>query len=131
MSKVVLGGGLGGLSAAYYLAKTAPKPAITLLESSARTGGWIKSTPQQNGIVFEQGPRTLRISGDAGLNTLQLVEELNLGDKILPIVSSHPAAKNRLIYAHGRLNSMPNTGIQYITKSPLFSKPKGAYLFTD
>lgn len=63
----VLGGGLTGLTAAYYLAKKLPSTAkITLYESSDRLGGWIKTdrvpvdVEGKSGTVsFERGARSL------------------------------------------------------------------------
>jgi oxygen-dependent protoporphyrinogen oxidase len=63
----VLGGGLTGLTTAYYLAKWLPPTAkITLLEASDRLGGWIKTdrVPVKVGgvegvVSFERGPRSL------------------------------------------------------------------------
>lgn len=63
----VIGGGLTGLTTAYYLAKQLPPSAsITLYESSDRLGGWIRTdrVPVDVGgvkgtVSFERGPRTL------------------------------------------------------------------------
>ncbi|CAG8495603.1 15242_t:CDS:1, partial [Acaulospora morrowiae] len=66
---VILGGGISGLTAAWYLALNAPLTTkITLLEASNRFGGWIQSTRVgEDRILFEQGPRTLRPVGLGGL----------------------------------------------------------------
>ena len=40
---VVLGGGITGLSAAFYLARKHPTVQITLVEKSSRFGGWVRS----------------------------------------------------------------------------------------
>ncbi|XP_060527271.1 protoporphyrinogen oxidase [Cylas formicarius] len=100
MSNLVIGGGLSGLSAAYYLAKTLPSQTTRLIESSQRLGGWIKTT-KENNIIFEQAARTIRPRGEAGANTLDLIEELDLEDEIVPIFSDSPAAKNRMLYCDG------------------------------
>jgi protoporphyrinogen/coproporphyrinogen III oxidase len=63
----VLGGGLTGLTAAYYLAKKLPSTAkITLYESSDRLGGWIKTDRvpvdiegKSGTVSFERGARSL------------------------------------------------------------------------
>lgn len=130
MSKIILGGGLGGLSAAYYLSKL-PNQAITLIESTARTGGWIKSNKQSTGAIFEQGPRTIRPRGEAGANTLQLVEELSLADDIVAINSSHPAARNRMIYAKNDLHLLPNSIGGLFKKKGPFSRPLILHLLND
>lgn len=62
----VLGGGLTGLTTAYYLAKWLPSTTkITLLEAGDRLGGWIRTdkVPVKVGGVegvvnFERGPRS-------------------------------------------------------------------------
>lgn len=70
----VLGGGISGLSAAYYLAKTHKDPSkITVVESSPRFGGWMHSIRSETGAIFEQGPRSLRPVGPAGWEALKLV----------------------------------------------------------
>jgi len=59
----VLGGGVAGLSSAYFVSKEFPNSKITLFEAGKETGGWIKSKRAQvegGDVVFELGPRTLR-----------------------------------------------------------------------
>lgn len=64
----VVGGGLTGLTTAYYLAKLLPATTkITLYEGSNRLGGWVRSETlpvtvdgtQTTTALFERGPRTL------------------------------------------------------------------------
>ncbi|KAK3808601.1 MAG: protoporphyrinogen oxidase [Benniella sp.] len=110
----VLGGGISGLSTAWYLARAAPaNVSITLLEGSKRTGGWMHSErindPQHAGgsILLEHGPRSLRPQGVSGLNTLEMVKILGLDSKLEPVSKSSPAAKNRYIFAHNKLHMLP------------------------
>lgn len=105
----ILGGGISGLSAAYYGLQNQKLKSIVLYEASDRLGGWIQSVNSNNGIIFEKGPRTVRPGGIAGENTLELIEELNLKDKIIPIKYTHPAARNRLIYVNKKLHLLPNS----------------------
>uniref|UniRef100_T1GCU6 Protoporphyrinogen oxidase n=1 Tax=Megaselia scalaris TaxID=36166 RepID=T1GCU6_MEGSC len=82
---VVLGGGIGGLSAAYYLSRKHISP-IKLFEKSNRYGGWIKSENHRDkGYIFECGPRTLRTNGPAAANSLQLIQDLELNDAVVPV----------------------------------------------
>ncbi|KAK3942704.1 hypothetical protein QBC46DRAFT_362335 [Diplogelasinospora grovesii] len=66
-SIAVLGGGLTGLTAAYYLTRYAPHAKITIYEASDRLGGWIDTeevavkTPEgkEGKVLFERGARTI------------------------------------------------------------------------
>lgn len=73
----IIGGGISGLSAAYYLARSSlaqlKNSKIILLESSHRLGGWVESVKFDDGAVFEYGPHSVRSGGVTGANTLQLV----------------------------------------------------------
>ncbi|KAK0169087.1 hypothetical protein PV327_002833 [Microctonus hyperodae] len=128
---VILGGGISGLSAAYYALENPKLGALTLLEASNRLGGWIRSHRSQNNIIFEKGPRTIRIGTSAGENTLDLIDKLELTDTIIPINSSHPSAKNRLIYANKKLHVLPNSfGSVFKIKAP-FRRPLITVLWND
>lgn len=74
----VLGGGVSGLAAAYYLLKQLPRAQITIYEASKRIGGWLSShrVPVKDGsILFEAGPRTIRPAAN-GVLTARLVRRL-------------------------------------------------------
>lgn len=131
MSKVVLGGGLSGLSAAYYHLRRYPNEKLTLLESSNRTGGWVNTIKTNSGILFESGPRTIRPKGPAARNTLELIEDLDLEDDVLPITANHPSATNRMIYVNGELCKLPSSLSSLFFKSSPFSKPIILYLCKD
>lgn len=86
-SVAILGGGISGLSAAYYLSKASPKTKILLIEGSKRVGGWIRSQrvppgyhsspptlpSDPNNVLFEVGPRSLRPVGPGGAAILSMV----------------------------------------------------------
>ncbi|XP_053952435.1 protoporphyrinogen oxidase [Anastrepha ludens] len=117
----VLGAGMSGLSAAYYLLKRFGYPA-TIYEASNRVGGWIRTEKHTDkGFIFEVGPRTIRPKGIPGANTLNLIEELQL--PVDPVMSWEPAAKNRMIYAKGQLCMLPNSLSGVFKTLPPFSKP--------
>jgi len=61
----VLGGGISGLTTAFYLGRRFPDTRITLIEASSHLGGWIRTETIDLGseygqVVLEAGPRTLR-----------------------------------------------------------------------
>ncbi|XP_057332749.1 protoporphyrinogen oxidase [Microplitis mediator] len=105
----ILGGGIAGLSAAFYALENPRLGALTLYEASDRLGGWIRSKRSPTGAMFEKGPRTMRSTGIGGKNTLRIIEELNLTDRVISIGPNHPAAKKRLIYADKSLHVLPNS----------------------
>jgi len=104
---VILGGGISGLSAAYYAVNDARLSSVILLEASSRVGGWIRSRSSPSGAIFEQGPRTVRATDSPGANTLNLIEDLQLNDKLIHIGLSHPGSRNRLIYMDEALHRLP------------------------
>ncbi|KAF9541322.1 hypothetical protein EC957_003224 [Mortierella hygrophila] len=127
----VLGGGISGLSTAWYLARTAPPNVkITLIEGTKRTGGWLHSDrvadPQypngKGSVLLERGPRSLRPQGVSGLNTLEMVRELGLDSKIEPVSKSSPAAMNRYIYSHKTLHKLPSSIMGALTHPLLAAK---------
>lgn len=122
-SVTVLGGGIGGLAASYYLAKNPQVAKVIVLEGSSRFGGWLWSTRRSDGAVFEHGPRGIRPSGAVGRNTLNMVDELGLAGEILPVTYSHVASKNRYLYVKGQLHRMPSGISGLLWTVPPFSRP--------
>lgn len=80
---VIVGGGITGLSATYYLKKeieTLQLPyEVTLLEASDRLGGKI-NTVQNNGFTIEKGADSFLARKEPGM---KLVESLGLQDQII------------------------------------------------
>ncbi len=120
----IIGGGIAGLSAAYYLEKMRRNGADiewVLLEKSARLGGVI-ATEQHDGFVLEAGPDSfLSIKPDGA----RLCQELGLGDQL---ISSNDAGrktyilvKNRLVPIPQGLEFMVPTRIWPMATTPLFS----------
>lgn len=66
----MIGGGITGLTTAYYLARWLPSSSrVTLYEGAGRQGGWIHTVKEETdgGVVhFENGPRMLRGLGKTG-----------------------------------------------------------------
>lgn len=81
MKKVaIIGGGLTGLSMAYYLGKACEDWHITLYEESERFGGKI-STKRVDGYVVETGPDSYLARK---MEMTELIEELGLGETLVP-----------------------------------------------
>lgn len=72
----ILGGGITGLTTAHYITEEFPQAKVTIFEGQQRLGGWLRSKEVDVGdgnVIFESGPRSLRIPGANGLLMLQLV----------------------------------------------------------
>lgn len=131
---IILGGGIGGLSAAFYhFKKFGIKENVKLFEAANRFGGWIQTDTSRvdENVRFEHGARTLRPIGERGFNTLVMCAELGLNDALLPIVSSHPAAKNRMLAINNQLYSLPSNIPSMFKIMPPFKRPLALELMRD
>ncbi|XP_064031864.1 protoporphyrinogen oxidase isoform X2 [Pogoniulus pusillus] len=118
----VVGGGISGLAACYYLARSPNPPKVLLLEASARLGGWLQSTRTAEGTVFEHGPRGIRPGGAVGADTLHMVSQLGLEGDILPVPGDHLASRNRFLYTGGALHKLPSGLGGLLQPVPPFSR---------
>lgn len=127
MRLIVIGGGIAGLSAAYYAAKqlalSGDEGQIILLEADSRWGGKI-STERVDGFVIEGGPDTFLASKPWGV---ALCKELGLGERLH---GTNPNQKNTYVLHCNRLQPLPDglammipTNVQSILKSNLVSWP--------
>ncbi|KAL7927457.1 Protoporphyrinogen oxidase [Trichoderma austrokoningii] len=125
-SVAVLGGGLTGLTTAYYLAKWLPSTTkITLLEGSDRLGGWIRTdrVPVKVGGVegvvnFERGPRSFSSLSKSTWRFDDLVLwdlALDLGLKV-----AAPPDQPRYIYYPDHLVPLPpHTSLAAFAREPV------------
>ncbi|KAJ2841617.1 oxygen-dependent protoporphyrinogen oxidase, partial [Coemansia brasiliensis] len=96
----VLGGGITGLSTAWFLAQQLPSAvSIKLVEGSSRLGGWMRTDKRQAGgkeFIVERGPRTLRTGASReACAVLELAEDLGLQSQIITAPKLSAAARNR------------------------------------
>jgi oxygen-dependent protoporphyrinogen oxidase len=120
----IIGGGIAGLSAAFYLEKARQGGSAlqwTLFEKSERLGGVIR-TEQRDGFVLEAGPDSfLTIKPDA----TRLCQDLGIADQL---ISSNDAERKTYILVDGRLVPIPQglefmvpTRVWPMATTPLFS----------
>ncbi|MDA0195581.1 MAG: protoporphyrinogen oxidase [Bacteroidetes bacterium] len=110
INNTIIGGGLTGLTLAYYLKKGGKK--VNIIEKSSRVGGVI-DTVTQNGFTFEKGPNT-GIIGSSEL--VELFDDLK-GKVDVEIANS--TANNRWIWKDGTWYSLPS-GLISAVSTPLF-----------
>ncbi|CCX33660.1 Similar to Protoporphyrinogen oxidase; acc. no. Q10062 [Pyronema omphalodes CBS 100304] len=112
-SIAILGGGISGLTAAFYLSILLPSVPITIYESSPHLGGFLSTItltlPSGEDIQFETGPRTLRPGTLESLVLLDVIQRLELTSSLITTPSKAPEAKNRFIFYPDRLNKLPSS----------------------
>lgn len=108
---VVLGGGISGLTTAFWLARGGMKVAV--LEASARVGGAIQ-THADGPWRFEMGPNTVLESHES---VTRLIQECGLEDEK---VTAAPSARRRFLWKADRLHALP-AGPPGFLRTPLFS----------
>ncbi|WP_046214076.1 protoporphyrinogen oxidase [Paenibacillus wulumuqiensis] len=101
---VVLGGGITGLSAAYYAHQAALQQhipvEITLIENSGRLGGKIHSV-RSEGFLIEKGPDSFLARKQP---ILDLTSELGMEEQLVP---TNPKAGSAYILHKKKLHQMP------------------------
>ena len=81
MKKIaIMGGGISGLSSAFYLSRRFPSALITIYEGSSRLGGCIETAKFPNGYKYDLGPKTIRASNFCE-NVLEISKEIGIIDK--------------------------------------------------
>ena len=109
----IIGGGISGLSLAYFLIEKDPELEVTVFESEKRPGGKIW-TDRAEGFLCEWG-----VNGflDNRPMTLALSEKLSLSP-----LRSNDASRKRFIFSGGMLHRLPESPPAFLT-SRLLSLP--------
>ncbi len=115
---VVVGAGISGLSAAYYLQKQAIEQSleieITLIDAAHRFGGQIQ-TLQKNGFVIERGPDSF-VSRKNSIQ--QLAKEVGIAEQLIQSApgETHVAVGNQLYpIPHGSVMGIPINFRSFLT----------------
>jgi oxygen-dependent protoporphyrinogen oxidase len=102
----IIGGGISGLSAAFWLSRIVGA-SVTLFEKNSVMGGCI-GTSSENGFTIEAGPNGFL---DSKPHTVQLFQDAGLGDNLL---KSNDAARKRFIMRYGRLIRVPEDASSFM-----------------
>ena len=113
----IVGGGISGLAAAWFITKKFPNYKVTLLESENRLGGKIQSSKEQ-GFLFEHGPNGFM---DSRQEMVDFCDDLDLQSEM---VNSDDNAANRFVIKNGKLSALPKKPPQIFTSGflPLSAK---------
>jgi len=132
MTITILGGGLAGLSAAYYLKREGIKhnKPIQIIEANDYTGGWIQSwRDSTTNVVTELGPRTIRGRGKSANNTYNLIKDLGIEELVRNVGID---ASARYIYAKGNIHQLPISAWKALfSVNQPFTKPWIYYILRE
>ncbi|RUM45148.1 MAG: protoporphyrinogen oxidase [Desulfurobacterium sp.] len=115
MRIAVIGGGISGLSTAFYLKRGGAD--VTVFEKEERVGGKMK-TVREDGYIIETGPNGFL---DGKPYTLKLVRALRIEERLY---RSSDKARKRFIYTDGRLVRIPENPIAFLASYLLSWKGK-------
>jgi oxygen-dependent protoporphyrinogen oxidase len=96
---LIIGGGISGLSAAYYLNRAGIRP--TLIEKAPQLGGVIRTTTQQ-GCLLEAGPDSFLATKPAAMD---LIRDVGLEHHV---IGSNDHLRSIYILKRGRLVPLPD-----------------------
>lgn len=123
-SIAILGGGISGLSAAYYLTQRSPETECVLFESAGRVGGMLSTTCDDGWLVEASADSFL--SGPETASALELANEIGFADQLIETNSQHRRA---LVAFNGDLHAVPKgfqllgtTQIRPVLDSTLLSR---------
>ena len=117
----ILGAGLTGLSAGYFLKKHGLE--CKLFEAAPHYGGPLQTGTEEN-FQYEYGPNTL-LSQDSHLENL--IAELGLSDQV---VEANPKAKKRFVVQYAQPVPLPMSLRSFLT-SPILSTRAKLSLLTE
>jgi len=124
-SIVIVGAGISGLSAAWFLHRKGFK--VRALEAAERVGGVIE-TERIDGYLIERGPNsTMQKPGTPDDALGRIVEQAGLGPRLL---EAAPAARKRFVMRDRRLMALPGSPGAGIT-TKLFSWPAKLRLLAE
>ena len=122
---IIVGGGIAGLSAAFFAKKKSPDSKITLMESGPRWGGKIiteRVAYDGGAFIIEGGPDTFLATKPYAT---ALCKELGLGERLQ---GTNPNQKNTYVLHHNQLLPLPDglammipTNVEAILKTRLVS----------
>ncbi|MBD2766622.1 protoporphyrinogen oxidase [Hymenobacter sp. BT664] len=100
MNIAIIGGGISGLTLAWYLQQAGV--AYDLFEASSRPGGNLHSWPTPEGYLLETGPNSLQLS----VELEELLAELGLTDQIEDTAA---VSQHRFVLRGGRYRQLPGS----------------------
>lgn len=108
----IIGGGIGGLSSAWYLRQQCPDATITVMEAGSRWGGVVMTESVDN-ATLEHGPDAILTAKPAAMT---LIRELGLQDQV---IGTQESARRAYVVKGQRLIPVPD-GLQLMAPSRIW-----------
>ncbi|MDO7853728.1 protoporphyrinogen oxidase [Hymenobacter convexus] len=115
MKIAIIGGGISGLTLAWYLQKSGVP--YDLFEADARPGGNLHSLATPEGYLLEVGPNSLQLSAELE----ELLADLGLTDQIQDAAA---VSQNRYVLRDGRYQILPSSPPSLLTNGFFSLKAK-------
>ncbi|MBI4211417.1 MAG: protoporphyrinogen oxidase [Deltaproteobacteria bacterium] len=119
---IVIGAGMAGLAAAYFLKKCGLS--VMVFERKAVAGGQVRTRLEEDRYLIELGPNSFLSSAEA---VIKLARELSIDGQT---IASQAASKQRYILHHKKLCPLP-MGPKAFVSSRLFSLSGKARIFSE
>lgn len=103
----VVGGGVSGLTLAYFVASSRPDVQVTVLEAEDRLGGYLE-TNRDAGPLFEKGPRTLLPGLPGSKVAAYILHQRGRLNEVAGLPKGSPVNKRGLLFG-GRLHELPSS----------------------
>jgi len=115
MKIAIIGGGISGLTLAWYLQKSGV--AYDLFEADAQPGGNLRTWPTPEGYLLETGPNSLQLSSELQ----DLLADLGLSDQIQDAAA---VSQLRYVLRDGRYQALPGSPPALLTSGFFSLKTK-------
>jgi len=120
MTVAIVGGGIAGLTTAYYLSRQGRE--VVVFEREAAAGGLTQSD-QLQGYTIDRGPNGFLTNVP---ETLALAESLGLADEL---ATASELAQHRFLYQNGALQALPTSPMAFVRTRLVSAKAKARLLF--
>jgi len=125
---IVIGGGISGLSIAFFLSKKVPSSTkIVLIEKEKLFGGWVQSTIEKDLFRFEKGPRSFRVtSRDVRASAFyEILRDLKLEDELISAEARF--SKKRFLLLDKKLVQIPSSVLETLSSSLFWKALPGIF----
>lgn len=112
---VIVGGGISGLSFAYFYQQQHSGKSLLLVDPKEQVGGWTQTITLPSGQTYEAGPRCLHLRGKTAFATNELIVGCGLENRI---VKASKTSNTRYVLLDGTPTPLPS-GLFDLVATPI------------